>query len=67
MAYFSLITITTVGYGDITPQSELARSLANLEAIIGQVYLTVLVARLVGSHISTVAYRRLTHEDSPPA
>lgn len=67
MAYFSLITITTVGYGDITPQSELARSLANLEAIIGQVYLTVLVARLVGSHISTLAYDRLKKEPSPPA
>ncbi len=58
MAYFSLITITTVGYGDITPQSEFARSLSNLEALIGQVFLTVLVARLVGRHLSGIGDRR---------
>jgi hypothetical protein len=52
MAYFSLVTITTLGYGDITPKGEMARSLANLEALIGQLYLTVLVARLVGRHVS---------------
>lgn len=53
MAYFSLVTITTLGYGDITPKNEMARSLANLEALVGQLYLTVLVARLVGRHVST--------------
>ncbi len=58
MAYFSLITITTVGYGDITPKSELARSLSNLEALVGQLFLTVLVARLVGRHLSGVDQRR---------
>ena len=52
MAYFSMVTITTLGYGDITPRGEVARSLANLESIIGQLYLTVLVARLVGRHIA---------------
>ena len=57
MAYFTMITITTVGYGDITPESELARSLSNLEALIGQVFLTVLVARLVGRHLSGVGTR----------
>lgn len=66
MAYFSLITITTVGYGDITPQNELARSLANLEAIIGQVYLTVLVARLVGTHLSARASNRSRNSSAPP-
>ena len=45
--YFSLVTITTLGYGDITPQAELARSLATLEAVAGQFYIAVLVARLV--------------------
>lgn len=54
MAYFSVTTITTLGYGDIVPVAELARSLANLEALIGQVYLTVLVARLVGRHLDRV-------------
>lgn len=52
MAYFSMVTITTLGYGDIAPRGEVARSLANLESIIGQLYLTVLVARLVGRHIA---------------
>ena len=50
--YYSFVTLTTVGYGDITPVSETARSLSALEAVTGQVYLTVLVARLVGMHIA---------------
>ena len=50
--YYSFVTITTLGYGDITPKSEIARSLALLEAVIGQIYLVVLVARLVGIHIA---------------
>jgi voltage-gated potassium channel len=49
--YFSFITLTTVGYGDIVPHSPAARTLAALEAVTGQIYLTVLVARLVGLHI----------------
>jgi len=49
--YFSFMTLTTVGYGDIVPKSELAVTLCSLEAIAGPVYLTVLVARLVGMHI----------------
>jgi hypothetical protein len=51
MRYFSFVTLTTVGYGDIAPVSSAARTLAALEAITGQIYLTVLVARLVGLHI----------------
>ncbi len=50
--YYSFVTITTLGYGDITPASDIARSLALLEAVIGQIYLVVLVARLVGIHIA---------------
>jgi hypothetical protein len=50
--YFSFVTLTTLGYGDITPQSYQAGVLAYLEAIVGQVYLAVLVARLVGMHIA---------------
>ena len=45
--YFSLVTMTTLGYGDITPISEQARSLATLEAVAGQFYVAVLVARIV--------------------
>ena len=47
MLYFSFVTLTTLGYGDITPVSEAARMLSVLEAVVGQVFLVVLVARLV--------------------
>lgn len=47
--YFSVVTLTTVGYGDIQPVSPLAQSLAGIEAIIGQLYLAVLVGWLVGT------------------
>ena len=47
MMYFSLTTLTTTGYGDIVPVDPLARSLANLEAVLGQFYLAITVARLV--------------------
>jgi voltage-gated potassium channel len=50
--YFSFVTITTLGYGDIIPLSNKASALALLEALIGQVYLVVLVAWLVGMHVS---------------
>jgi hypothetical protein len=50
--YYSFVTITTLGYGDITPLTEKATSLAILEAIIGQIYLVVVVAWLVGMHVS---------------
>lgn len=50
--YFSFVTITTVGYGDIAPGNAVSRLFATAEAITGQLYLTVLVARLVGLHIS---------------
>jgi hypothetical protein len=46
--YFSFITLSTLGFGDITPVIGPARALAYTEALIGQLYLTVLVARLVG-------------------
>lgn len=47
MLYFSLTTLTTTGYGDIVPLDPFARSLATLEAIIGQFYLATAIARLV--------------------
>ncbi len=49
--YFSLVTMTTVGYGDMAPASTAARTCATLEALVGQIYLTILVARLVGMHL----------------
>ena len=50
--YYSFVTLTTLGYGDITPVANPARSLSLLEAVTGQLYLAVLVARLVGIHIA---------------
>src|SRR5262249_20948126 len=48
MLYYSFVTMTTIGYGDIIPLSQPAKFLSVLEAMMGQIYLTVLVARLVG-------------------
>jgi hypothetical protein len=45
--YFSFVTLATLGYGDIVPRTDLARSLTVLEAVGGQLFLAVLVARLV--------------------
>ncbi len=50
--YYSFVTLSTLGYGDIVPISPAARMFAAMEAITGQLYLAVLVARLVGLHIS---------------
>jgi voltage-gated potassium channel Kch len=47
MIYFSFVTLTSVGYGDIVPLHPYARALANVEAIIGQLYPATLLARLV--------------------
>ena len=46
-SYFSFVTLTTLGYGDILPLTAFTRSLAALEAIVGPMYLAILVARLV--------------------
>jgi Ion channel len=47
MLYFSFTTLTSTGFGDIVPVSPFARSLANLEAVVGQLYLATTIARLV--------------------
>ena len=46
--YYSFVTLATLGYGDFLPRSDLARGLATLEVIGGQLYLAVMVARLIG-------------------
>jgi hypothetical protein len=50
--YFSFVTITTLGYGDVVPASSPARSLAIVEAVIGQLFIAVFMARLVGLHLA---------------
>ena len=52
LLYFSLVTLTTLGYGDIVPASGLARPIAVLEGVFGTLYLAVMIARLVGLHIA---------------
>ena len=51
--YFSYVTLSTLGYGDITPQSRFAESMAALEAITGQFFLAVMIARMVGMHLAS--------------
>jgi hypothetical protein len=50
--YFSFVTLSTLGYGDITPVSHLSRSLTILIAVAGQMYVTILIAMLVGKYLS---------------
>ncbi|MEM9487358.1 MAG: potassium channel family protein [Cyanobacteria bacterium P01_F01_bin.116] len=50
--HFSFTTLTTLGYGDIVPLSEIAQVLTNLEAIVGQMYSSVLIAILIGSYLA---------------
>lgn len=52
--YYSFVTLTTLGYGDILPLKPVARNFSVLEAVSGVLYLAILVARLVAAHLSQV-------------
>jgi hypothetical protein len=52
--YFSFVTLTTMGYGDVTPTGPIATSLVWMEAVFGQFYLAVVVAQLVGLQLAAV-------------
>jgi len=54
-SYFSLVCLTTMGYGDVVPLSSVTRPVAALEGVLGQMYLAVMIARLVG--LNTAAAR----------
>jgi hypothetical protein len=56
--YYSFVTQTTLGYGDITPVTPPARSLSVLNAIIGQLYVAILIARLVGIYIARTSKKQ---------
>lgn len=58
LIYFSMCSLTTVGYGDIVPVARLTRTLAWLEAVTGQLYLAILVARLVGLQIARISLQQ---------
>ena len=55
LVYYSLVTITTLGYGDITPATPLAKALVIIEVIVGVFYIAILVAALVGDFMATRA------------
>jgi len=64
--YFSFVTITTLGYGDITPNTGFAASLSMVEAVVGQLYIAVQVAWLVGIHVAShyeKRSRRISREE----
>jgi hypothetical protein len=54
--YFSFTTLTATGFGEILPVNPLARSMANLESVLGQLYLAILLARLVTMHVESRRY-----------
>lgn len=53
LIYFSFVTLTTVGFGDITPLTPPAKSLAMIEAVVGPMFVAVFIARLVGIRTSS--------------
>ncbi len=57
--YFSFVTLTTLGFGDISPAMPITRFLVYFEAIVGQFYLAILVASLVGSKMSTASQKHI--------
>jgi len=65
LIYYSMVTMTTLGYGDITPHMPLARFLAFMEAITGVFYTTILVASLIGMRLAQHSEKlaRQIHED----
>jgi len=62
--YFSYVTLATLGYGDIVPRDGAARGVAVVEALGAQLYLTVMVARLVGLHANRAAMTLTTPGDN---
>ena len=54
VAYFSFVTLTTLGYGDISPIVPIARFLVYMEAIVGVFYMAILVASLIGIRVSAI-------------
>ena len=65
LLYYSFVTQTTVGYGDIAPITASARTLSAIQAVLGQMYLAVLIARLVGLHIAVNAWTQQMSLASP--
>jgi hypothetical protein len=62
LTYYSFITLTTVGYGDVVPIKAASRGMAIVEAILGQFYIAVLIAELIGKRVA----QALTRAPSTP-
>ena len=62
--YYSFVTLTTLGYGDITPLTAKACSLSIIEALVGQLYLVIQIAWLVGMHISGTMEKKARKTDA---
>jgi voltage-gated potassium channel len=62
MLYYSMVTLSTLGYGDITPAQPVARFFAYMESITGIFYTTVLVASLIGIRLANYQPREETDE-----
>ena len=56
--FFSFVTLTTLGYGDLVPGTEVGQSLSMVEAVLGQVFLVTVVAMAVGNLGATLPQRR---------
>jgi hypothetical protein len=64
LLYFSIITISTTGFGDITPASPIAHSLASLEAVVGQLYIATFLGRLISLNTDLLHSRDETDDKS---
>jgi voltage-gated potassium channel len=60
--YFSYVTLTTTGFGDMSPILPLARLLTYLETVVGSLYLVIMVASLVGIHVSQAARKQISKQ-----
>ena len=58
LSYFSFLTLTTVGYGDIVPGTDVVRGLAVVEAVCGQFYIAVLIGDLIGKKVGQAANQK---------
>ncbi|WP_017324718.1 potassium channel family protein [Synechococcus sp. PCC 7336] len=67
MFYFSYVTLTTLGYGDIAPVQPVSMLLAALEAIVGQIFPAIFIARLVGLYTAREASDRASSENRDPS
>ena len=65
LTYFSFVTLTTVGYGDILPTSLVTRSLANIEGLMGTLFPAILIARLVSMEIAARETKNMDQPSKP--